>query len=90
MVDADADIAAPAADVTVEVEGIVEVPDVATQQVDVVAQAQAQDIAVAQAQADAGAQLALTGASEIWKLFVMLAMTLMAAGVLLMRWGRVI
>ncbi len=53
------------------------------------AQAGTQNIGVASAQANAGAQLALTG-TDAWKLFVMLAITLMAAGVLCMRWGRLI
>ena len=73
---------APAAEpVSVAVEGIVD---------DGGAEAAAQEIGVAAAQADAGPQLALTGASEVWKLFVMLSITLMAAGILCMRWGRLI
>ena len=83
------DAEAPAAEapagepVSVEVEGIVD--DGGAE-----AAAAAQEIGVAAAQADAGPQLALTGASEVWKLFVMLSITLMAAGIVCMRWGRLI
>ena len=38
----------------------------------------------------AAPQLALTGASEAWKILIMISVALMAAGALCMRWGRAI
>ena len=83
--------AVEAPEVDVEVAGVVE-------QIPVVAQA---PVAQGDAGGEVGAvaaggidgaapQLALTGASEAWKILIMISVALMAAGALCMRWGRAI
>ena len=89
-VNTDAAASPTAGDVAVEVAGVVEVAvpegQVAAAQTD----SSAGPAIAAVAQTDVGGDvLAITG-SDAWKLLVMMAIVLMAAGVLCMRWGRVI